>query len=349
MTEITSLCAKCKGKGLCGKPCPIMKKLNKYKTQIKNIKKNFSGSAPSVFVGRYGYPNVKVGILSPPKINKNSWMLDSPEYWYNSKYNLDRVISARSKLIHSKSKGNIKKLENKMIENAQLISLAKKKVDTEFFLKKRPKPQFVINSHSAPIGSPAKVKNVKLQENANTDHKVEYIVDDDLKANRQIEKLYQRNLSVNKISKILSTGLLGKGKDKKLVPTRWSITATDNTISKELTNNIGSYNWINEYKLFHNEYMGNHYEILLIPRQWSYELIEAKTPGSVWNPKSKKTLYMIDYENHWGRKTYAKNCGGGYYAVRLPIAKYLNKIKKQASVLVVREVRPKYAFPVAAW
>ena len=115
-------------------------------------------------------------------------------------------------------------------------------------------------------------------------------------------------------------------------------------ISKELVSKIKEFQWINEYRLFHDEYLGNHYEILLMPRQWSFEVIEAKLPGSVWN-KGKNPYFCQDSENYYGRKKYAENVTGAYYANRLAAAEYLGRIRRQASVLVFRESRKEYFAP----
>ena len=62
----------------------------------------------------------------------------------------------------------------------------------------------------------------------------------------------------------------------------------------------------------------------MIPEVFSYEVIEAKIPGSVWNP-GEYLSFMQDYESWYGRKDYAEEVAGGYYAVRLPVAEFLIK------------------------
>ncbi len=58
---------------------------------------------------------------------------------------------------------------------------------------------------------------------------------------------------------------------------------------------------------------------------------------------------MTDYEPYSGRKDYAFATAGGYYTVRLAIAEYLAKIKRQASVLAVRIITPEYTTPLGVW
>jgi hypothetical protein len=53
-----------------------------------------------------------------------------------------------------------------------------------------------------------------------------------------------------------------------------------------------------------------------------------------------------DYESFFSRKKYAFSVTGAYYANRLALCEYLEKIKRQASCLVIREIRPEYNVPL---
>lgn len=55
---------------------------------------------------------------------------------------------------------------------------------------------------------------------------------------------------------------------------------------------------------------------------------------------------MQDYESFSGRKEYASNVTGAYYSNRLALCEYLDRVKKQASCLVLRECRPEYYAPL---
>ncbi|MEM4230753.1 MAG: hypothetical protein QXF25_02670, partial [Candidatus Pacearchaeota archaeon] len=193
----------------------------------------------------------------------------------------------------------------------------------------------------------APLKKIRLESNPKVEKKVDYLVNDtDVKAEVAIQELYNSNIQISNIIKVLSAGLLGLGFNRKLVPTRWAITATDDTISKILLDKIRLFPEISEFLLFNSDYLGNHYEFLLLPDKFSFEVLEAKMPGSVWNPNLHAKLYIAqDYENFGGRKEYASNVTGAYYANRLALAEYLNKIKKQAACLVMRECRPEYYAP----
>ena len=130
-----------------------------------------------------------------------------------------------------------------------------------------------------------------------------------------------------------------------MVPTRWSITATDDTISKQHLEKIRYFPEINQITLFSGNFVGNYIEILILPGRFSFEAIEAWQGESTFNQEH-HTQFSQDYEGFFGRKKYASNVTGGYYAMRLPLTEHLTKIQRQATVLVVREIRPEYYAPL---
>jgi len=160
--------------------------------------------------------------------------------------------------------------------------------------------------------------------------------------------LYKNNFNEYTLSKILSVGVMGLEKNKRLVPTRWSITATDDILGKQLLKNVKNYPWIENHELFYGEFMGNQYIILMFPSVWSYELFELYLPHSSWNP-GQEIKAATDIESYSGRKEYAFDTAGGYYASRFPILEYLNSIKKQASVLAIRIETPSYWAALGVW
>jgi len=337
-----NLCVKCKGRGWCGKPCPIISKFSEYKPKVSE---NFCGSSPpEIFVGRYGYPNIFAGILAPPEYG-NTQKLSMPELWFKEGADVIKILSYRSSLVYTRFRASIKN-RGKLLETMQEVALSSKPVGMEFILKKKPSLKIQFDAHVPIIGNPAPLVKAEPEENVHIKRKVEYLTSDsDIKAGNAIYELYNAKIPISGIIKILSSGQLGLKTQRKLVPSRWATTAVDSIISERLFKRIRNYPWINEFLVFHDEYIGNHYEILLLPRQLSFEVIEAKMPGSVWNPISRKTYVVQDYENFFGRNDYAENCGGGYYAPRLAISEYLYKIKRQASCLVMRECRPEYFAP----
>ncbi|NQE52007.1 hypothetical protein C5S29_00340, partial [ANME-1 cluster archaeon GoMg3.2] len=178
---------------------------------------------------------------------------------------------------------------------------------------------------------------------------VESIVSDELKAVESAKGLYDLGLDVYKVAEILSAGTLGLHRDKKMVPTRWSITATDDLIFKKLATQLKEYPVIDSYYVYESSYLDNHFQILLMPTLFEYENFEAWFPGSVWNDASfLRPAIVEDYEGFKGRKQYAEE-GGGYYAARLAVAEALHKMRRQAGVIVFREIHPSYFIPLGVW
>ena len=302
-----------------GKPCLMLRILKK---SVPKIKKEFEGLPPSVFVGRYNYPNVNIGVLSPPEIMSDSWKYDAPGYWYQHRFGVFEILKMRYALVHSRDRTNIKSM-NRFLQAIQEIVLSTHPVRTEFRLKKEPRFVFSLSQIYAPLGPTGEVERVHITENPKIPKKVEYIVNDQIKAEEGISRL-AKIMSLEHIQKIFSVGLLGLW--KKIVPTRYSITAVDDILAKHLIKKIKDCPLINEITLFKNSYLGNRFWIVLLPNYWEFEMIE----------KWEKYNWISDYEPYEGRKDYAKNVTGGYYAARLAVCEYLAQIKRQASVIVIR-------------
>lgn len=333
-----NLCIRCKGKGLCGKPCKI---LERFKDNYPKVKMHFSGpSPPEIFVGRVGYPNVNSGILAPSSYETKHSILGDAEEW--SKYNLSvaNILRLRGQLVYGRAITNIKK-NNHIRDVINELAMTHKSVSTEFFLKKRPTLNvFSASSVFKPMTNPAPIKKVLLEENTKVLKKVDYLVNDnDVKAVDAIIEL-RNNLKVDHLQKLLSAGIIGQKQNRKMVPTRWSITAVDDIVSKNLLKKIRDYSEINEIVLLEGNYLGNYMKVLILPGNFCFEVIE------VWQTEEEKVEFMQDYEGFNGRKDYAKNVTGGYYATRIAICEYLDKIKRQGSVFVLREISDEYYAPL---
>lgn len=345
-------CIKCKGATplqSCGRTfCPIIAKSEAlFKVKDKEIKEDFLGSSPSPFVGHNFYPNLYVGILSPPEQREDAWLYDAPNYWAEKNFQIPEIVDYRSALINSRFRLNVKQ-RNSFLDISQEIGMASKPVDIEIKLKEKPRFRLNTDPYHAPMGPNAKLEKAKITANPKIDSRVDKVVSDaDLKANNALVYLYEKGFNENFLTKILSIGSLGLKPQRKLVPTRWSITATDDALAKHLLNEVKQCQEAN-YTAHFGSYLGNYFLILFFPEVWSYELFETYAPKAEWNISS-SYQYMTDYEPYEGRKTYAENCGGGYYASRLSVLEKLSRLKRQASVLVLRFITGEYAVPLGVW
>jgi len=181
-----------------------------------------------------------------------------------------------------------------------------------------------------------------LAENPKVPRVVDHVVSDtDLKAEQGVLKLYSSNISQRQVTRMLSIGLLGLKKRRRLVPTEWSITAIDDILGRAIHREILNYPWINEFMVFGHEALGNNVQILLVPSSWMFEAQEAWLISS--NP-----VPGVDSELVWGRRSYASDVAGAYYASRLPVLEYLRRIRRQAGAIVLMEVYPEWV-PLGVW
>ena len=169
-----------------------------------------------------------------------------------------------------------------------------------------------------------------------------------MRAADAVIELYEKGAFVTRIQRAFSVGAFGVKRQRRHVPTRWSITAVDSIISKELIEKVKDFQQIGEFLVYESNYLDNRFIILMIPDAWSYEAIEAWYPGTVWNPEGSSILMFSDWEGYQGRTTYAQ-IGGCYYAARLAVCEHLVKERRQAKVIVLREAHPGYIMPVGVW
>jgi DNA repair protein NreA len=322
--------------------------------ELKDLKEEFYGaSPPTVFIGsKLVYPNVNVGIMSVPDLKDDAKLYDSPNYWSEKEIGSNQIVKFRQSLINSRFRSNVSDVRknNRLLETVQEVGMASIQSDMEIKLNKKPKPRVNFDSHLLPMGPSAELKNVKLVSNSKIPNFVDKVYSDtDLKSVEGLKYLYKKGLDEHSLSQILSIGVTGIKKNRILVPTRSSITAVDDTIGKQLLKNIRDYQTINNYALYFGGHLGNYYLILLFPDLFSYELFEMVLPKFVSLSSLSNMEVMTDYENFKGRKGYVSETAGGYYAARLPILQFLDKIRKQGSALVLRFVLPEYDIPLGVW
>jgi hypothetical protein len=347
----SGLCVACKGsRFLCGKTrCPIIVKANYFLKSIPLMQsEDITGaSPPSVFIGRIGYPYVYAGPLVPP-IQEDTSLYDMPESWFGK--TIDDIVGFRSMLIRGKYRVHVRKFDEagKIIEKTRELALAVNPVDMEMTLKKKPRGFILLDDEVQPFGPSAPIRDLNLG-NPRWDQQIEKAYSDtDLKAADAVLELYGKGLLVTKIQRAFSVGAFGLKPNRRLVPTRWSITAVDSILSKDLMEKVKTFPGISEYRVYESRYLDNLFEVLMIPNAWSYEAIEAWYPGTVWNPQGRNIVMFSDWESHEGRTTYAE-IGGCYYAARLAVCEQLLKERRQATVIVLREAHPGYIMPVGVW
>ena len=298
---------------------------------------SISGSSPpSVFVGSYNYPKVFVGPMVPP-IHGDTSLLDNPEQWTGK--SLEEIVNFRLNLIRGIQKIPITQTEGRYIENLQEVAMASKPTDSDLEFTKSTSHSVSLDGESAPFGPIGEIKSANFSNTSSVKSIEKIFYDKDLNAQDAVLTLYNSGIEISKIQKCFSIGMLGK--NRKLVPTRWSITATDDIISKSLAEHVLENNLIDSCKFFSYEHLGNIFCVILFPHRWIFEMIEAWYSNGILG-------FGSDYEDARGI-SHPPAIAGAYFAAKLGVLEYLVENKIQAGALILREIRPEYAIPVGVW
>ena len=324
----------------------LLKYYYKMKTVAFMENSELAGSSPTdLFVGRFGYPKVFIGPLLPPEFGDTS-ILSTPERW---KYlSINQIIEMRSKLVRGMHTANIHDVEKgRLEEQVRDLALAENPAEAEVKFEKKPFVKLSLDDHAEPFGPSAVMKSMDVY-NVKAERQVEKMYfDDDATASTALIELYNKSIPVSKLQRALSAGLFGLKNNRKFVPTRWSITAVDDTISKNNLGKVKDYEPVDAVRAFYNSALDNRWLIFFIPGNWQYESIEVWYPHTIWNDGNEVTIYS-SHETYGGRKTYAE-IGGCYYAARLAATEKLQEMKRKAVVLILRETHSGYTLPVGVW
>jgi len=303
-------------------------------------------SPPSVFVGRYGYPKVRIGPMMPP-IHGDTTVYDKTEMWVGK--TLEEIANLRLSLVRGVMSVNVGDTTGRYIENLQELAMSERPAESEATFEKKPLAdaelgrELRLNTEAAPFGPAAPIKTFKASS-LSADQKIESaFYDGDLRAKDAVMELYKKGIETSSIHRILSVGMLGLKKNRKLVPTRWSITATDDIISASVVRQNEANESIDMFEVRQYSHLGNYYSVILIPDSiWSFEMIES------WYAGDGKMATGADYEDARGLDHYP-SIAGAYFAARLAVAEHLSKRRRKAAALVLREIHPEYVMPVGVW
>lgn len=315
------------------------------KPEVGRPKKNFEGKTPNILIGSANYPTVSSGALVDENYKKGS---DNPKEYIRERKTIQDILHNRQSFVNSMTRMKVKQIQSNFAEQTQEIAKSEKAVDVEVELERPLLKRMEFHESSLPHGPSAALKKLELTSN----NKVKKIIEDktsdtDLKANTALLEMNTKGIDEYKLVKLLSTGTLGIGENRKFVPTKWSITAVDDQLGNKIREELLDYSFA-DYQVIKGDYIGNYYTILILPGEWSFELLECSMPNTIVNDGA-EAIVTKDYEFSQGRKQYAKETAGGYYAARLSVLRYLQSIKKQARVIIFRIITPEYTVPLGVW
>lgn len=339
--------------------CPLMDRWTGLIPQDQLSGRSAYGpSPPSLFVGRYGYPDVRLGPLMTPGKVEDASLLDQPPSW--TRMELGDVLAMRSGLIRGNATVKVDDAQNlhdptHAMDVTQELAMATKPAYTELTFNKDVDLTFkpILAGSAAPTGPNVRLERAELTENPRVPKRVDQVVSDtDARAKTGAWELYERGVDGYQVQRLLSAGLLGHARDRRFVPTRWSITATDDMLSKGLIDDLRDHQQIGDFRVYSSLVHGNRFYVLFLPGPWSFEMVEAwlvPEPTPEGEPPRRRVKVLQDHEGVDGRSGYADEITGAYYAARLAVAERLTKDRRQARVVVLREITDDYYAPAGVW
>jgi hypothetical protein len=310
-------------------------------------------SPPQLFVGRYGYPDVRAGPSA-------TWLGENDSEFAPSATGdpadlfgrpLEEVAARHANLITGGQRMKVQEAQRpgQMLETTQEIAMAARSVDVEldFASPIRIGRSPTFDSMSTPLGPAGEVLRAEVVGHPSIPRKVDSIAGEtDLLATDAMDELSASSIGEAHISRLLSSGVLGRESARRLVPTRWSITATDDLLGKQLWRRVRDLPSIDKVLVYEATYLDNRFHIILTPGLWAFHMLEAWTKGSLWSDSGR---VLGDWEEMKPRTKYADRVTGAYYAARLGVLEHMLSVGRSGACLIWRDIGEGYWAPVGVW
>jgi len=292
---------------------------------------SYQGSSPSVFIGSFRYPDVRGG---PLLINDS----DNPPDWIRQNLGMEDIVGIRARTLRGSSS------LPSVAGDLQEIALSTVPLDVDVSFERPVSFSLSFDGTVAPVGLTGPIKTMDVIGSARVERVVDRVTSDtDLGATEACVVLKDSAVDVYQISKLMTAGLLGK--KRKFVPTRWAITAVDDTLSVNLKREIARFPSLEEILFFSGEIYGNRIACLLVPGDWKFEMIEIWGKHTLWG--GEEDVIVEDREGMTKREY--SPITGAYYSARLAVCEYLKRIRRCARVIVVRNISNEYWAPLGTW
>jgi hypothetical protein len=270
-----------------------------------------------------------------PPVHGETGIMDMPEAWIHSGMSQEEILRYRMSLIRGKHRVAVTEISNPMVSRLQEIALSSGPVESDLIFSHAPTGMQLSDLHTA-YGPSAPIERLMI-EPGSWDRELGRVHDDtDLGAASAIIDLHQRGVPISRIQKALSVGTIGEGRRRRLVPTRWAITACDTTVADALLARVRQCPVIDTCRIFEYSSLYNRYKVLLVPTPWQYEWVEA-----FFHVIGQEEVIFADHEGHRPKKTYS-TVGGCYYACKMAVLEALSRMQRQAGIVVLREAHHGY-------
>lgn len=309
-----------------------LKELTASAIPMKSVpaEREMSGSSPpAVFIGSWNYPDIFAGPMVTAS-HGDTAVMDTPESWIPGMKSQEEIIGYRLGLVRGKQMVDARELDTRFVQKLQDISLSGSSVESEVAFSRAPAGSSFSEEHT-PFGPSAPLERFEI-ETGRWDRDLEKVFyDTDLGAREAVISLHRKGLLFSSIQKAFSTGTMGDGRNRHLVPTRWSITACDTMIGDHLLAKVRNYPVIDTWRVHEFSSLHNNYAVILMPSGWQYEWSEA-----FHHVLGNEELVFSDHEIHRKKTTYSP-LGGCYYTCKMAVLEALAREERQAGAIILRE------------
>lgn len=318
-----------------GKEAYLKKLTESMYLPSRDVGMQMDGSTPpSVFIGSWNYPKVFAGPMMAEE-HGDTAIMDRPESWIPEKKSQEEIIRYRLNLVRGKKSVRVTDLQNRFMEKLRDIALSGSSIESQADFERAPRGMTLSDDH-APFGPSAHLERLEIANSRWDPNLQRAYYDDDQRASDALIDLHRQGLPFSSIEKAFSVGALGRGRSRRMVPTRWAITACDSTLAKGLLERVRGYEPIESFEVREFYALNNRYAVLLLPTAWQFEWMEA-----FLRIIRDEEMIFSDHESNAGKKGYSR-VGGCYYSCKMAVLEALDAERRQAGAIVLREAYSGY-------
>jgi hypothetical protein len=333
-----SICVKCQGrKLLCALPkCPIGDRISVFKLALSKASgaEVFGSSPPAAVVGERGWPRVAVYLGEPPDVfGDEAQRYDDPRLLWGLP--LEEIARLRSYVTFG-----VRRAKTPWeLGELPYVAVSARPVDLEMKFAKPPSPQVLFDLREKPMGPRAPLERARVVENPAVPRQLDRLAAEDVAAGEAAVELYARGVDLYIVQRAFALGLLGARHRRRLVPSRWAITAVDVAVGNWLAARVRDLPEVSHTLYGYGEYLDNRYLVVVRPGPLRFVYLERWQSGG-------RTAEVLVKEDVRGVRT---TLDGGFEAARLAVLEKLLALGRMGSVAVVRWIGEGYYVSVGNW
>ena len=333
-----NICVKCQGrKLLCGLPrCPIKDRISAFKIALSKAAKAeiFGSSPPAAVVGEYGWPQVTVYVGEPPEVfGEEARRYEDPRLLWGLP--LEEIAKLRSYVTFG-----VKRAKTPWeLGELPYVAVSARPVDVEMKLAKPPSTQVRFDLREKPMGPRAPLERARVVENPVVPRQLDRLILEDVGAGEAVVELYSKGVDLYIIQRAFALGLLGARHRRRLVPSRWSITAVDVTVGNWLSSRVRNLPEVPQTLYGYSEYLDNRYLVAVVPGPLRFVYLER------WQAGDRVAEILVREDVRGVRST----MDGGFEAARVAVLEKLTTVGRRGSVGIVRRIGEGYYASVGNW